>query len=102
MTPYPPLNEEDATYYAETMTDVERKVIALCSKRESWGYLKLAEKIDVTYDEISDVGHRLQAMNLASVRPIRRGSEFAGSAIFLNHRGEQVRLAIEAQRQSKD
>ena len=89
------MTEEDADYHAQTMTELQRAVILLCSRKESWGYARLAEKTGSDYQTVSHVGNYLQAANLATVKPVRHGQEFAGSAIFLNERGDQVRTAVE-------
>ena len=89
------MTDEDAAYYAETMTDLQREVIMLCSPKKSWGYSRLAEKTGSNHADVSAVGNFLQAANLARISHIRHGQEFAGSAIFLNERGERVRIAVE-------
>ena len=88
------MTAEDARYYAKTMGDLERKVIALCLQRQSLRYSGLAEKLGVTYAEVQSAGAYLQAANLATIETTRRGSEYSGSAIFLNERGEQVRQTV--------
>ncbi len=87
--------DEDATEDANMMGQIGRRVIALCSMRRSWGYGRIAEKLDVSYHEVRSAGATLQAMGLATVTPVRLGREFNGSAIFLTERGERVRAAIE-------
>jgi len=89
------MTEDDAAYFAKTMTELQRAVILLCSRKESWGYSRLAEKTGATYGDVRSVGHFLQSANLARVSPVRLSQEFNGSAIFLNDRGDQVRLAAE-------
>ena len=89
----------DATYFAKTMTDLQRKVILLCSKSETLGYSRIAEKTGVTYAEAQEVGHFLQAANLASISLLKPG--FNGSGIFLSDRGEQVRKAVAKMPKSK-
>jgi hypothetical protein len=73
------------------MTDLPRKTILLCSKSSTLGYARLAEKAGVTYAEAQQVGHFLQAANLARIGLLKPG--FNGSGIFLNDRGEQVKQA---------
>jgi hypothetical protein len=91
-----PLPAEDADYYAESMSDLERQVIALCAMRQTIGYSRLAHKTGATYAAVKRVGDRLQSMNLAAIKPTMMAGEFSGSGIFLNERGEQIRLAIAA------
>lgn len=86
------MSPSDAGYFAETMTDLQRKVISLCSKSEILGYSRLAEKTGVSYPEAQQVGHFLQAANLATIGLLKPG--FNGSGIFLNDRGEQVKQAV--------
>jgi hypothetical protein len=87
------MTDDDAVYYAENMSTLQRAVLLLCSPDESFGYSRLAEKTGSTYAEVSVVGNHLQAANLATVSPVREGREFAGSAIY--KRGQQVRAALE-------
>lgn len=90
------LTDEEAADMALALTELEVRVISLCSKRQSWGYARLAERTAATYAEIREIGHRLQRMKLATVEPVRLGREFNGSAIFLNDRGEHVKRAAAA------
>lgn len=90
------LSDEEAADIALSLTALEREVITLCSKGNSWGYRRLAERTSATYSEIRDIGHNFQRMKLATVRPVRLGREFNGSAIFLNNRGEHVQRAVAA------
>ena len=87
------MTDEDARHYAKELTPTERQIIMLCSKTLSWKYDGLAEKEAISYFDAKNAGNRLQSMNLASIMPTRRGNEYSGSAIFLNDRGEQVKLA---------
>ena len=89
------MTKEDARYFAKTMSDFQREVILLCSPEKSWGYTRLAEKTGSNYGDVKSVGDYLQSANLARIEHVRHGQEFAGSAIFLSERGEQVRLAVE-------
>ena len=86
-----PLSDQEAVDIALSMSPVERKVIALCSKASSPRYPKIADKIGVPYSEIQSVGQKLQAMRLAHVSVI----PYNGSAIFLNDRGESVKRAVD-------
>ena len=97
----PPLDERAAAAYARRLTEIERRIVESCSRRASWGYTGLAERLGTTYDEARSAGLRLQARNLAHVSPVRAHNEFNGSAIFLNERGEQVRRALEASKQKR-
>jgi hypothetical protein len=90
------MTPDDATYFAKTMTDLQRSVILHCSKSNTLGYSRLAEKTGVTYSEVQEVGHFLQAANLATISLLKPG--FNGSGIFLNDRGEQVREAVAAKK----
>jgi hypothetical protein len=95
------VTEDDAKYYAKTLTEAQREVILLCSVGKSWGYSRLAEKTGRDYAEVRAAGQFLQSANLATVEPVRLGNEYNGSAIFLNARGEQVRLAASRLRPRK-
>jgi len=88
------MTEDDAAYYAETMDDLQRKAMLMCSTKQSYGYSRLAEMAGMNHSDVKNVGNFLQSANLATIKYIRHGREFAGSAIFLNQRGEQVRLAV--------
>jgi hypothetical protein len=90
------MTEDDAQYYAETLEPLQRQVILLCSRQKSWGYKGIAKSLGVNYDDVQKVGHFLKAANLAYISVVRRSDEYAGSAIFLNERGEQVRKAVES------
>lgn len=90
------MTDEDAAYYAESFNDLQRKVILLCGTDKSLGYKRIAEKIGVKYDEVQHVGWHLQGANLAYISTVRSWDEYAGSALFLNERGEKVKLAVEA------
>jgi len=85
-----PLSDDEAVDIALSMSQIERRVIILCSKASSPRYPKLAEKIGVPYSEVQSVGRKLQAMHLAHVSII----PFNGSALFLNDRGESVKGAV--------
>lgn len=85
------MTDDDASYFAETMTEVQRSVIALCSKSGTLGYTRLAEKLGITYPDVQQVGTFLQAANLATIKLLKPG--YNGSGIFLNDRGEQVKAA---------
>lgn len=89
-----PISDELAADYTNAMSPLEREVMALCSRRQSWGYARLAEKTGASYAEIQFIGKCWQSSQLATVRPIKHGREFAGSAIFLTTRGEQVQKAL--------
>ena len=89
------MTDEEAIDHALAMTPLQRKVIGHCSPGRSWGYRRIAEKSGLSYEEVKYVGHFLQEKKWAHVSPIRHGSEFAGSAIFLNERGEHIRIAAE-------
>lgn len=86
------MSPEDAAYFAETMTDLQREVILLCSKSMTFGYSRLAEKVGVSYPEAQQVGHFLQSANLAKIGLLKPG--FNGSGIFLNDCGELVKQAV--------
>ena len=81
----------DASYFAETMSDLQRRIIVLCSREGTLGYRRIAEKLGISYAEAQNVGRFLQAANLATIELLKPG--FNGSGIFLNQRGEQVKLA---------
>lgn len=83
---------DDAAYFAETMTDLQREVILLCSKSGTFGYSQLVEKVGVSYLEAQQVGHFLQSANLATIGLLKPG--FNGSGIFLNDRGKLVKQAV--------
>ena len=85
---------DDAREYVKTLTEQERRVLGVCSKRKSFGYQSIAAKLGLEYSEVQSAGQTLTGMNLAAVEPVRMGNEFAGSAIFLNDRGEQVKTAL--------
>jgi hypothetical protein len=89
------MSDEEAMGIALSMTSFQRKVILECARGKSWGYGRIAEKLGAKYDEVRSVGHYIQRTKLGHVSPVRHGSEFAGSAIFLNPRGDHVRMAIE-------
>jgi hypothetical protein len=93
---YHKLSDEEAADYALAMGDLEHKVIMLCSKSKSWGYSRLAEKIGASYRDVQSVGRMLQAKRLGYISVVRLGTEYHGSAIFLNERGESVKYAVEA------
>ncbi|WP_421851036.1 hypothetical protein [Novosphingobium sp.] len=86
------MTSEDAAYFAKTMTDIQRRVIELCGKSRTSGYTGLAEKLSVSYAGAQQVGHFLQAANLATIKLLRPG--YNGSGIFLNDRGELVKQAV--------
>lgn len=90
MSPPPPLSAEQAADIALSMTPFEREVIKRCSKGTSPRYPRIAEQIGAGYHEVQIVGHKLQAMRLAHVSVI----PYNGSAIFLNDRGQVVKLAV--------
>ena len=52
----------------------------------------IARKLDASYSDGQEVGHKLQDMRLAHVSVI----PYDGSAIFLNVRGEAVKSAVNA------
>ena len=81
----------DAAYFAETMSDLQRETIVICSRQGTLGYTRIAEKLGVSYADAKNVGGFLQAANLATIELLKPG--FNGSGIFLNERGEQVKLA---------
>jgi len=85
------MTSKDALYFAETMTEVQRKIILHCSKSATLGYSRLAEATGTTYLETQQVGQFLQAANLATIGLLKPG--YNGSGIFLNERGELVKLA---------
>jgi hypothetical protein len=83
-------SDEQAADIAIAMTAFEREVIKLCSKEKSSRYTGIAKKINAEYEDVQAVGHKLQEMRLAYVVVI----PYNGSAIFLNDRGETVKLAV--------
>lgn len=89
------MSDEEALQVAERMRPFHRSVILLCSRTKSWGYGGMAEKLGSTYDEVQAVGRWLQKKKLATIGFIRHGSEFGGSGLILNERGEHVRLAAD-------
>lgn len=93
---YHVLSDDEAADYALAMGELEREVIMLCSKTGSWGYSRLAEKVGAPYSDVQSIGRKLQGKRLAYISVVRRGSEYHGSAIFLNGRGEVVKRAVEA------
>ena len=95
------MTKEDAKDYAKSLTDVQRDVLLLCSTGRSFGYRRLAELTGLEYVEVLGAGHFLQSANLAFVETVRLVNEFNGSAIFLNGRGERVRLAATRLRRRK-
>lgn len=38
------ISDEDASYYAESMTDVQRELLSLCDLRQSLGYRNVIRK----------------------------------------------------------
>lgn len=90
-----PMDDAAAVDIALSMSPVERKVMLICSVGRSWGYHGIAARIGATYDDVRDAGKRMQALRLATVKPVRMGGQFDGSAIFLNDRGAHVRRAVE-------
>lgn len=92
MKPPRELTDEEAADFALSLSQFERKVIALCSRERSWCYPEIARKIGATYDAVQAVGHKLRALRLAHISVI----PYNGSAIFLNVSGEGVKRAVEA------
>ena len=92
-------SDEDIVYAAETLGCLERQIVLLCSERRTFGYRRLAEMTNVSYDEAQRVGRFLQGANLAEVRLLRPG--YNGSGIFLNDNGERLRQELQA-RQNED
>ena len=88
------MTDEDARYHAKGMTDLQRRLIMLCSKSSSYQYLRLSQMLGVSYAEAKLAGDYLKAMNAAVIRPTSMGGEFSGSGIILNDRGEQVKAAV--------
>jgi hypothetical protein len=88
------LSDEEVRHRAETLHELAKRIILLCSDKNSWGYQRLSERTGATYADVQNVGRHLQAMNLACVEAVRLGNRYNGSAIFLNENGERVREAI--------
>lgn len=86
--------DEDAEYYAATMEELQRQVLALCSYNRSLGYSRIAEKLGATYGDVHAAGDFLKSANLAVIETTRLGNKYSGSGIFLNARGEAVRQAL--------
>ena len=89
------MTQADADYYVECMSDLERRVIVLCSLTGTYQYSRLAEMTDAPHGEVKRIGDRFKAMNLAIIKPTVSGGEFSGLGIFLNERGEKVRATVE-------
>ena len=88
------MTDEDAREYVKMLSEQERHVLGICSKRRSFGYSRIASKLNLENDAVRSAGRKLTAMNLANVSPVRHGNEYAGSAIFLNDRGDAVKAAL--------
>jgi len=89
------MTNEEAVDLALRMTHLQRAVILACERGRSWGYDRIAEGIGAPYSEVRQAGLFLQREKLARVSHVRHGQEFAGSAIFLNQRGEVVKAAAQ-------
>lgn len=92
MSRTPTISDEKAADIALSLSPFERDVLNLCSKGKSWRYDGIARKLDTSYADVQEVGHKLQEMRLAHVSVI----PYDGSAIFLNARGEAVKSAVNA------
>jgi len=88
------MDESEAEYQARMMSELERKVILVCSKGTSIGYFRMAKETGESYSDTQKAGLSLQKLKLAHVSPTRHSDEYSGSAIFLNDRGEMVRAAV--------
>ena len=90
------LSDEEAADIALSFNDLERRVILLLSSERAKGYRRIAEILGETYSRVQMVGRGIQAKKLGYVSVVRNSlDEYAGSALFLNSRGEKVRLAVE-------
>lgn len=97
------LSDEQAVDMALSFNDFQQEVILLCARKTSIGYKRMAKALDVPYRRVQDVGRLLQAKRLAYVDTVRDVLDnYAGSALFLNAKGEQVRHVIELQKRMKE
>ncbi|WP_394730293.1 hypothetical protein [Altererythrobacter sp. GH1-8] len=85
------IDPAELPYYAETLDDLQKRIIKLCSAGNSFFYSRIAEMLGVEFDEVASAGRMLQGSELALVSHVRHGSEFAGSALFLTPKAEEVR-----------
>ena len=97
------LSDEQAVDMALSFNDFEREVILLCARKSSIGYARMAEALDAPYRRVQTVGRLLQAKRLAYVDTVRNVLDnYAGSALFLNARGEQVRHVLNLQKRLRE
>lgn len=89
------MSDGDAARYARTMTDLQRKVLLLCSTGVSLGYRRISDKLGAPYEDVIAAGRFLQSASLAYAGKARGRDDEPAAAIFLNARGATVRLAAE-------
>ena len=87
----PPLSDTEVADFVLAMTSVERSVMLHFVNGRGRLYSVIAEKSGTSYAEVQATGRKLQNARLASTSV----SPFNGCRLFLNHRGEQVKRAVE-------
>lgn len=87
----PMLSDAEVADYVLSMTPVERSVIRHFVNGRGRLYSVIAEKAGASYFEVQATGRKLQNARLASISVV----PFNGCRLFLNHRGEQIKRAVE-------
>lgn len=89
------MNDDAVTDFLAGMTPWEKRVVALCSDRLSYGYELLAEKSGLSGGAVEYACERLKAHGFATIKHTRAyNGQFQGSAIFLTERGKRLRQAV--------
>lgn len=86
--------DELAAVYAESLSELERRLIVLCSRSRTPSYRALAQALDVSYEHIQGAAGRLRAWGFATMEPLRDRVGLSGTGLFLNEKGEAVRRAV--------
>lgn len=88
------MSEPSVEYCIESISDLQRKIIAISSEGYAFQYAVLASRIGAPFDETKMACAGLKSLDLALIRPTMTAGLFSGSGLTLNARGLQVKKAI--------
>ncbi|HZV19265.1 MAG TPA: hypothetical protein VFF84_11300 [Sphingobium sp.] len=95
------ISSDDADRQARMLSEIQRKVLLQCHRKNPLNYSKIADEIGESYERVQFAGRALQKLNLARIGLMSspsiyygRANEYSGSAIFLTENGETVRSAV--------
>jgi hypothetical protein len=96
------MTEEDAKYYAQTLTPPQREILLNSNGDKITSLKAISETSGIDHYILKHEASHLQSMNLLEVKRSRSGGEFHYNCAILNERGQLVQAKLNKQKLKKN